>query len=433
MSQKPKVPKGVFSRSVRLAGMVGRLAAQEVASRVVKPQLQARIEQAKVITQTLSQLKGAAMKAGQLLSLDASDFLPKEVTEILSQLQAKATAHPTDEMLAVLQSELPPETFAKIKNFSEKPVASASIGQVHSAEIDGQVVAIKIQYPGVSNSVDADLKILKTVAETFLRVSGKKIDLGPTFAELREVLLRETDYEIELENLARYQNLLSSKPGYKIPAPLKEFSSKKVLTMTWMNGVQIRDWIKTNPPEVHRMTMAKRILDLFCFEFADWGFVQTDPNFGNFLVDGDQLVCLDFGAALDYDETFRKTYAELLKVLSGGTVEEVFASAVNFQLLDPREGKAAQKAFHHLMRVSFEPFQPDLQPFDFSNQDFETRTKDANLNFSKLLEFSPPPRRLLFLHRKLGGVFNLTKLLNVRVDLRPYWDKMIRRVSPNQV
>lgn len=438
-----KTPSGIFSRSVNLLSMASKIATKEIGNRVAvrlggkeEGSLASRLDQARIMVEHLSHLKGAAMKAGQLLSLDTSDFLPPEVIEILSKLQSQATPHETQELKGVLLKELGKIKYGQVRNFSDKPIAAASIGQVHLATIGDQQVAIKIQYPGVADSIDSDLSILKKVAQGFIKVSGKQMDMNETFKEVRDVLKRETDYLQELRSLRAYGDMIRGIRGLVIPTALEEFSTSRILTMSFESGVQIKDWIMSGPPLAQREQVARYILELFCLEFAATGLVQTDPNFGNFLVrenatapGGFELVLLDFGATLEYSKEFRQGYARLLRDLGSNDAEIIFQSAVSFGLLDPRESDESREAFKTMIQVSLEPFDASKQPFRFTDPDFEKRTRDANIAFSRTLVYSPPPRQLLFLHRKLGGIFNLVKKMGVNLDLRPYWTLMTADVQ----
>ncbi len=420
--------------------MASRVAAHEIGSRVLpadtQKKIETRIEQARVIADSLSHLKGAAMKAGQLLSLDTSDFLPPEAIEILSRLQARATPTRTADIRAVLERELGAAKLNRLKNFSEHPHASASIGQIHTAELAGRKVAIKVQYPGVADSIDSDLAILRRLAGGFIAVSGKKFSLDDTFSEIREVLTQEVDYNVERSHLERYRDLLAARRSYIVPQSYAEFSTSRVLTMSFEDGLPIMEWSRLPSTQAEdREYIARLVLDLFCMEFSEWGLVQTDPNFGNYLVRADasqsaarlrgqSLVCLDFGATLTYSNEFRKGYARLLNTLASNDTETIFRGAVEFGLLDQRESAEAREAFKDMIQVTMEPFHPDRQPFRFSDPDYERRTTAANRRFTRALVYSPPPRKILFLHRKLGGIFNLVKRLGAEIDLRPYWQKM---------
>lgn len=434
MAQK-KPPSGLIARSFNLLSMATQLAGRELSKKVGKQdsaqQTTTKVEQAKILVEHLSRLKGAAMKAGQMLSLDTSDFLPPEAVEILSQLQAQAEPVDTSVVLRVVKTELGEVLFSRLQAFSEKAIASASIGQVHTATLNGQKVVIKIQYPGVAESIDSDIAILKGLSQTFVSFAGKKIELTDTFVEVKDVLKKETDYLNEANNIKKYSELLKANSNYVLPQPIDDYCTSKVLTMTFTDGQPLRDWMLSNPSYEKRVRVAELVLELYCLEFAQNGFVQTDPNFGNFLVRDEsanpndlKLILLDFGATIEYSQEFRNGYAQLLSKLSSNDANIVFKSAVEFGLLDPRESDEVKKTFINMIQVSLEPFDNQKQPFEFTEPSFEKRTRQANIDFTKSLVYSPPPRQLLFLHRKLGGIFNLVKRLEVSLDLRPYWKKM---------
>lgn len=198
---KEKSKTGVFGRSLSLLSMAAKVGSKELLNRAVSKipseQAKVRVEQALIIAEHLSQLKGAAMKAGQLLSLDASDFLPEEAIEILSKLQSDAKPYDTEILKKVLIKELGNEKFKHLENFSKSPAGVASIGQVHKASLQGKDVAVKIQYPKIAESINSDLLVLKKVAQSFVTLSGKNIPLNDIFDEFKSVLINETNYEME--------------------------------------------------------------------------------------------------------------------------------------------------------------------------------------------------------------------------------------------
>jgi len=199
-----------FLRSLELAKLAAQVGIKELRS----GNLKSRMEQASLIANSLSKLKGAAMKAGQLLSLDLDSYFPPEAIEILSQLQSEAAAHPYKEMLNILQQELGPELLLKVSKISHTPIGVASIGQVHTAIYKKNQIVLKIQYPHVSDSIDSDLKILKTLALSFCQITGRKMNLDLLFAEFKTILQQEVNYEQEAAYQKKYyQNIVNSMPG----------------------------------------------------------------------------------------------------------------------------------------------------------------------------------------------------------------------------
>lgn len=441
MSEKG-IRKGIAGRSSKLLGMAARVAGHEVthqmgrrvvssAERLGAKTLALRVRQARVIAENLSQLKGAAMKAGQFLSVDAADLLPPEALEVLAKLQNEAEPLPFEAILGVLRDDLGDERLARLEALEARPAASASIGQVHRARVEGMDVAVKVQYPNVAESIPSDLAMIRRLASSWLLLAGRKVALDDVFEELETILELEADYRHEARCMEHYRACLDRDERYLVPRPFFELSSKRVLTMSWIEGIPLGRWLLSSPDQGRRQTFARALLDLYCMEFFDWGFVQTDPNPGNFLVvDGDRLAVLDFGATLSYDEEFRREYVELLRLMAQDDDGALIEGGIAFGLLDAREGPEARAAFAKMMRAATLPFAPQVQPFEFRDPDYQRQTRDLVFRFMQTLRFTAPPRRLLFLHRKLGGLFNLLKRLEVRLDLEPYWQRMIERRPP---
>ncbi len=434
--------KSIASRSIQLLGLAAKVGREELAQSVKEKlskgideiasgRLKTRIEQAKMIAENLSQLKGAAMKAGQLLSLDASDYFPPEAIEILSKLQGKADPVEWSILLEVLKAELGEEKLSEFESLSTTAAASASIGQVHRGVLRGQAVAVKIQYPGIADSIDSDLRILRSMAQSFVSMTGRRMDLAELFEELKVVLLQEADYDLERSNMRAFGELISTIPDFIVPKPIDSHSSRRVLTMTWENGINITDWIRSGPKRDDREKIARMILDLYCKEFFEWGFVQTDPNYANFLIQEDpatrapKLVLLDFGAALRYPPEFRQSYVSLLRSLASLDRQKIVRSFTEFGLIDERESEEAKENFVDLLQLSLEPFHPSRQPFRFRDDDYAKRSREVGQRFTQSLKYSPPPRKILFLHRKLGGIFQLLKKMDVQIDVMPYWNRMV--------
>lgn len=431
------VPTGKWKRSQALFSLSAGIAKHEMrhqirtlwgeAEAVGLSELRARIAQAKLLAENLGRLKGAFMKAGQLLSIDSSEFLPPEAIEILSRLQGQAEPIDFSVIRGVLEEELGEVALRQFTEFERVPVASASIGQVHRAQAFGADVAVKIQYPGIAASIDTDIAVLEGLARSWSSLVRRGIELAPTFDELRTILHWETDYVRERSYLDRFASLLASDPRFEVPHSVPQLSTARVLTMSWATGLPLDAWMRNAPSLEERRVLAATMLDLYCSEFFEWGIVQTDPNFGNFLIRPAErrIVLLDFGATVEYEPEFRRGYVELLRCVATGSRRRIIEQGIGFDLIDKRESEATFELFVEMLRVSVEPFQRANQPFAFSDAGHFARSLDTVKRFLRSLRYTPPPRRLLFLHRKLGGVFHLLKHLGVQMNLSPYWDRMV--------
>lgn len=434
-----------FKRTFELTKLSVKVGLKELKS----GDLKSRIEQAKMITETLSQLKGAAMKAGQMLSIELDDYFPPEAVQIISQLQNKGTAVEFSIVEATLKKELGVDKFKKLENIDQKPVASASIAQIHLAEYKGEKVVLKVQHPGVAKSINSDVALIKKVAQSFCAMTNRKMNLNPLFAEMKSVLNQEVDFEQEVEYLKKYRKhilaISNDKEKYYSPEPYTAMSTKKVITMSWEEGLSINDWLQTNPSQKKKEKLAHLVLNLYCHEFYHWGLVQTDPNFANFLVreeDGDiGLVLLDFGATREYDKDFRTQYLNLIQNVHAlkdakdqeAQKAEIVRIGVDFNLIDKREDQEAKDLFIEILNLAVEPFftSEKNNKFSFGNQEYNRRAKESIRKFVSALKYSAPPHRLLFLHRKLGGISSLLRRLDVDLDLSRYWLVMFKESDKN--
>lgn len=435
-------PRSVWSRSTRLVQLAAGLAKKELEGRVTRAvdrgealvkqaqQLRVQVAQAKEIVASLGQLKGAAMKAGQLLSMELRDVLPPEVIEVLSQLQASGATVEFDEIFSILRDELGAERLATLE-ISPTPLASASIGQVHRATFhapDGtsHEVVLKVQFRGIAETIDSDLALLERIARLFLTVQLRHFDVTAVFDELRDVLLRETDYVHEADALERYRALAHQVKGLRVPSVFRELSTKRVLCLSYERGVTLDAYLATNPSQAARDAVTHQVLDLYFREFFEWGLVQTDANFANFLFrpEEGELVLLDFGATREYPPEFRAEYRKLLINTLSGDRAGALKAAQELSLIDPAEPAAAREALHALLETVLRVFQPAFQPVDFQDKRFVDEAAEKLKGYYSALTCSPPPAQLLFLHRKLGGVYSMGRALKARLQLVSYADNL---------
>lgn len=424
----------IFLRSLQIIKLATQVGIKELKSQDIK----SRLDQANLIVKNLSNLKGAAMKAGQLLSLNLEDYFPPDAIEILSQLHQSADAYTFEKIEKILKKELTLKTYKQLDQINETPLGVASIGQVHKAKHKGLDIVLKIQYPDITKSIDSDLKLLKLLTVSFCKLSGKEMDLDLLFHEFKEILKQEVDYHSEAKHQSLYfekVSRLKKNPCYifKVPKVITELSSKKILAMTFEEGVSLRRWINDNHDLYLRHILGSALLDLYISEFFEWGLVQTDPNPGNFLVKNlnnkkIEICILDFGATKSYDLDFIKNYKLLLKCAFEQDTGKLKNFALDFKLIDSRESDEAFEALFELLEVSIQPFRESVlnkANFDFTDSKFLTATKDSSKRVFKVFKFSPPPHNIIFLHRKLAGVYAILKQLEVKIDLSKYWERIL--------
>ncbi|MEZ5447895.1 MAG: AarF/ABC1/UbiB kinase family protein [Thiolinea sp.] len=264
------------------------------------------------VTEQLAQLRGAAMKVGQLLSMDAGEMLPAELSAILARLRSEAKPMPLSQLAAILEENWGKGWEQRFRQFSFKPLAAASIGQVHDAHTrDGRHLALKIQYPGIRASIDSDVDNVATL----LRVSGllpKHLDMRPLLEEAKQQLQAEADYRQEAAWMQRYAELLAGAEDFSLPAVHEDFSTTAILAMDFMHGVPVESLAGAAQPERDRVVSL--LLALLFREIFEFRLVQTDPNFANYQYDSAQqrLILFDFGATRAYPQSIVDGYRQLM-------------------------------------------------------------------------------------------------------------------------
>jgi len=263
------------------------------------------------IYKSLSELKGSALKVAQMLSMD-KNLLPQAYVDKFTQSQYNAPP---------LSGPLIVQTFRKYfgKNpdqifdkFNIRSTNAASIGQVHEAELNGKKLAVKIQYPGVGEAISSDLKLVKPFAFRMLGMSERELDVY--MREVEERLLEETDYELELRNATEIGEACSFITGLRFPHYYPEWSNKRIITMDWIEGKMLPDFLKTDPSQEIRNAIGQSMWDFFLFQMKVMRKVHADPHPGNFIIDRDNNLCIiDFGCVKVIPSDFFDNYFQLLK------------------------------------------------------------------------------------------------------------------------
>lgn len=421
-----KIPTSLWSRGTKLVGLASKMAVGEISARVKTwddeaSKLKSKVELAQTIVKTMSELKGASMKLGQLMSMDMGEHLPPEVIKVLETLHQNSTFLEYSKIEAILKEELK-DKFHELQDISEIPLAAASIGQVHTATLHGKEIVLKIQYPGVEASIPSDLKLLKLLMKNLSLIQGKDTDLDPFFKEVEEVLIRETDYKNECKMLLKYKAGFKNSP-YIVPNVYPEFSTGRVLTMERIHGKNVNEWIQTSILG-ERQKLAHELISLYLEEFFTLGLVQTDPNPGNFLITSqNQMALLDFGAVKEYDLAFINGYRNVLTHSFNQDHAQLIKESERLGFIDPRENQEVKDLYIQMMDTLSSPFRQDT-PFDFADKKFFEDSRSLSWSLTRKCKYSPPPKDLLFLHRKLAGVFILIRKLEGKLVLKDYWHKV---------
>jgi predicted unusual protein kinase regulating ubiquinone biosynthesis (AarF/ABC1/UbiB family) len=420
------VPSGRLARMARLGSLATGVAGGMIAegarqlaqgNRPKVSDLLLTPANAKRVADELSRLRGAAMKVGQLLSMDAGDMLPPELTEILSRLRSDAKPMPLSQLAKVLDDNWGKGWNARFQQFSFQPLAAASIGQVHSAHTkDGRHLALKIQYPGVRESISSDVDNVAAL----LRISGlipKAIDYQPLLEEAKQQLHQEADYLQEAAYIRRYQDLLADNPEFTLTTVHDDFTTANILAMTHIGGVPIESL--AHAPQEERDRVMHLLLGLLFREIFSFRLVQTDPNFANYRYDRDaqQLILLDFGATRAYPESISEGYRQVMQgaVQQDRALMDAGAAQIGFfqAFIKPEQRAAVLDLFEQ----ACEPLRWN-GVYDFGTSNLASRIRDAGMALSMEQDYwHTPPADALFLHRKLGGLYLLAAKLRARVDV----------------
>ncbi|KAI8234342.1 Protein ABC1-like protein [Colletotrichum sp. SAR 10_96] len=376
----------------------------------------------------LSRMRGAALKMGQMMSFQDSKMLPGPIQEVLQRVQDRADYMPSYQRDKVLVANLGAEWRELFEEFEEKPIAAASIGQVHRATLkNGRKVAVKIQFPGVADSINSDLDNLGILLNA-TKLLPKGLYLNKTIDNARLELGWECDYEREAQCLIKYKELLAGEEGtFLVPDVHLQASGKNVLTMDWMDGVGVtrvtsftqdqRDWIGT------------QILRLCLREITEFKFMQTDPNWTNFLYNAktNKLELLDFGASREYPDEFVSQYVQLLAAASRSDHQGVKELSESLGYLTGHESKTMVDAHVKSVLTLAEPFLASApEVYDFKDQTITERVK-ALIPVMLRERLAPPPEETYSLHRKLSGAFLLCARLGSKVRCREMFEESLKK------
>ena len=404
------------SKLVRTGAKVGVNYLKYYGDKMVNPEEEAkeRLNESNAtdIYDSLKDLKGSALKLAQMLSME-KNILPKAYVEKFSLSQFSVPP-----LSAPLVIKTFKKSFGKFPNeifdiFNSEAINAASIGQVHKAVKDGKTLAVKIQYPGVADSILSDLAMVKPIAMKMFNIKGEHSEVY--FKEVEGKLLEETDYLLEIEQSKEVVAACSHIPNLLFPRYYKDFSSKQIITMDWMDGIHLSEFAKINTnPEVANQ-LGQALWDFYLYQMHVLKKVHADPHPGNFLVsDEGKLIAIDFGCMKTIPQDFYKPYFELfdLNVLDDSKL--FHNKLLELEILRKDDTKEEidffTNMFHDVLSFFTQPFREAT--FDFSNPAFfekiaaigeryfkDTRTRKMNANRGS--------RHFIYMNRTFFGLFNL--------------------------
>ncbi|GIV39963.1 MAG: ABC transporter [Thermonema sp.] len=375
---------------------------------------------AEEVYETLSKLKGSALKAAQMMSMD-QNMMPSAYVERFQQAQYSVPplSYPLVVRTFIKNFGVPPQEL--FDYFSKEAVKAASIGQVHEAYKDGQRLAVKVQYPGVADSVKSDLRLVKPFAKRLLNMQEKDIELY--FQEVEEKLLEETNYELELKRSIELTQACSHLEGLFFPAYYPEYSCRRILTMSWIEGKHLKEFLAGNPSQEIRNRVGQILWDFYHFQIHELKMVHADPHPGNFFFTEDGRVgVIDFGCIKVIPNDFYEVYFKVLdeRVMRDATEATKLLHGMGFLHADdsPDEKRFFTNIFKELVSMLGKPFR--YEQFDFGNSSYfreiyELSERIASMKELKESKKARGSRHTLYINRTYFGLYNILNQLGATI------------------
>ncbi|KQC32562.1 ABC transporter [Nonlabens sp. YIK11] len=373
----------------------------------------------------LKSLKGSALKVAQMLSMDKS-LLPGAYVEKFSLAQFSVpplSAPLVRKTFKRYQGAFPEEIY---DTFSKDSINAASIGQVHKATKNGKELAVKIQYPGVADSISSDLAMVKPIAIKMFNLKGE--DSKRYFAEVEDKLLEETDYNLEVEQSIAITEACSHIPHLHFPEYYPDLSSKRIITMDWMNGQHLSEFALTEFAQETGNKLGQTLWDFYMFQMHGLKAVHADPHPGNFLIsENNELIAIDFGCIKQIPDEFYQPYFELAVPASINNPEIFEQKLYQLEILreddSEKEVKYFSALFHEMLSLFTKPFQEET--FNFADESFWDQISSLSEKYSNDKELrkmngNRGSKHFLYINRTFFGLYNLLHDLKATVNTRDY-------------
>ena len=421
-----RLPVSSLVRSTLSTGLLLRLGfntSQNLFSDIItlkKPDLRSALVSKKNVTatvNTLKNLRGAAMKFGQLMSMDESIILSPDLAAVFAQLRSSGYSMTPSQLKKILNQNWGNGWLSNFKHFEVRPFAAASIGQVHKATLkSGEIVAIKVQFPGVRQSIDNDLSSLKFIMKTSGMLPAK-FPLDYYINQCGDLLKRETDYELEATNARRFSEFLRSNDKLNVPKVYNELSTQETLTMSFLEGRELSSKMAYDQSSINEISLS--LLELLLNEIFTFKLVQTDPNLANFLLsEGDNSLCiLDFGACCQVSEATHELYKDLLNVALTLDANKIKSFLEDKNFIPKDASSEGTKFFDRIISIAINEISQN-EFFDFQRSKvFEIITEeDLNLYF-ELIPSSLFGSDFIFIQRKIFGLILFFRAIGAKLPL----------------
>ncbi|SOV13365.1 ABC1 family, putative [Plasmodium gaboni] len=367
---------------------------------------------AEILANGLSKMRGVVLKLGQMISLQ-DEYLSPILIKALKIVHNSADIMPKDQLIQVLKKEIGDDYEKKFDYFNYEPFASASIGQVHDAIINkNKKVAVKIQYPGVYESIDSDIKNLLFINQ-YTNLILKNLYIENLCNVIKKELKCECDYINEAKYYALFKNIFKNSKYFYVPSIYPEYITKHILVTSYVNGITL-DEVSKKLPQPIRDSIGQRILYLCLHELFVFKVMNTDPNLGNFLYDieKDKLCLIDFGATRSYKNEFVDQYLRLVKASIEEDEAKIYHYSLMLNFFNGQENQEMKTSHIKSVILVGEPFKNDI--YDFGHRDIAKQIYNLlpKIIYNRLV---PPRSEIYTLHRKLSGCYLICMKLKAKV------------------
>lgn len=433
MKEQSKIPTSKVQRAakfVKTGAKVGGNYVKHYAKKAVNPKLTKEglhNDNARDIYNSLSELKGSALKVAQMMSMD-KNMLPTAYQDKFSMAQYSAPPLSYPLVVKTFHQYFKESPSAIYDVFTKNAVNAASIGQVHKARKGDKQLAVKIQYPGVASSVRSDLKLVRPFAVRLMNLNEK--DLDHYMEEVETKLLEETDYELEVRRSVEISEACAHIPNLRFPKYYPEMSSPRVITMDWMNGKVLKEFIKTNPSQEDRNKVGQAMWDFYDYQIHSLRQVHADPHPGNFIINDEaELGVIDFGCVKEIPDEFYDPYFRLIRkdmLTADDTLIETFKQ-LQFIYDDDTESDKVYFAgvIKEMMGLLGKPFHQN--EFDFGDDNYFRKIFELGEVISESKKFRESERARgsrdgLYINRTYFGLYNILNELKAQViTTKPEW------------